>query len=178
MIDLPHDWFPRALPRNVEVGARSWLYSSWAFVHCQSLRPVAVRIGADCGVYQGTMFDLGPDGEVVIGDFSCLVGAIIATNGRVAIGHHVLIAHDVVIADHDVAVPAPRSRPGPPPTIEIGANAWIGARAVLLGGARIGADAIVGAGAVVDFEVPPGAVAAGNPARVVRLQRWPQRIAD
>jgi acetyltransferase-like isoleucine patch superfamily enzyme len=41
---------------------------------------------------------------------------------------------------------------------------------VLLAGAQIGDGAIVGAGAVVDFEVPPGAVAAGNPARIVRLQ--------
>jgi acetyltransferase-like isoleucine patch superfamily enzyme len=67
-------------------------------------------------------------------------------------------------------VPSPCSEHGPPPSIEIGRNAWIGARAVLLAGAQIGDDAIVGAGAVVDFEVPPGAVAAGNPARIVRLR--------
>ena len=38
---------------------------------------------------------------------------------------------------------------------------------MLLAGARIGDDSVVGAGAVVDFEVPPGVVVAGNPARVV-----------
>src|SRR5262249_46326880 len=155
---------------NVALGARSWLYSNRAFAHCRSRRPVAVRIGADSGVYGCTMFDLGPDGEVEIGDFCCLVGAILATNGRIAIGDHSLIAQDVVIADEYAAVPSPCSEHGPPPSIEIGRNAWIGARAVLLAGACIGDDAIVGAGAVVDFEVPPGAVAAGNPARIVRLR--------
>jgi serine acetyltransferase len=39
---------------------------------------------------------------------------------------------------------------------------------VLLAPARIGSDAIVGAAAVVDFDVPPGCVVAGNPARIVR----------
>jgi acetyltransferase-like isoleucine patch superfamily enzyme len=37
----------------------------------------------------------------------------------------------------------------------------------LLRGARIGPGAVVGAGAVVDFQVPAGAVVAGNPARIV-----------
>ncbi|MBP8291359.1 MAG: hypothetical protein KAX65_01225 [Caldilineaceae bacterium] len=55
----------------------------------------------------------------------------------------------------------------PPLSIYIGENAWIGARAIVLGGAHIGAGSIVGAGAVVDFLVPPYSVVAGNPARVV-----------
>jgi acetyltransferase-like isoleucine patch superfamily enzyme len=42
---------------------------------------------------------------------------------------------------------------------------------VLLPGARLGDGVIVGAGAVVDFEVPPYAVVAGNPARIVSWAR-------
>ena len=42
---------------------------------------------------------------------------------------------------------------------------------MILGGSDIGAGAIVGAGAVVDFAVPPNAVVAGNPARVVGSAR-------
>jgi acetyltransferase-like isoleucine patch superfamily enzyme len=57
------------------------------------------------------------------------------------------------------------------PSIEIGENAWIGARAILLGGARIGAGSVVGAAAVVDFVVPPDSIVAGNPARVVARRR-------
>ena len=48
----------------------------------------------------------------------------------------------------------------------VGRRASIGSGAVVLGGVRIGAGALVGAGAVVTRDVPDGAVAVGNPARV------------
>ena len=51
------------------------------------------------------------------------------------------------------------------PVIEAGAD--IGAGAVIVGGLTVGAGAIVGANAVVTKDVPPGAVAAGIPAKVI-----------
>ena len=175
-VTLEHDWYPDPLPRNVVIGERSWLYSSFAFLHYRSDRVCGVRIGNDSGVYYTSFFDLGPDGEVEIGDFCAVVGAIISTNGRVVIDDYAFIAHDVVIADGPVAVPNSRTGPrrasgGQRSNIRIGENAWIGARAVILGGSDIGAGAIVGAGAVVDFAVPPNAVVAGNPARVMGSAR-------
>ena len=47
-------------------------------------------------------------------------------------------------------------------------GASIGSGAVILCGIEIGARALIGAGAVVTHDVPPGAVVAGNPARVRR----------
>ena len=47
-------------------------------------------------------------------------------------------------------------------------RAKIGANTTILPGVRIGTDALVGAGAVVTVDVPPGAVVAGNPARVIK----------
>ena len=47
-------------------------------------------------------------------------------------------------------------------------GASIGAGAVILPGLTVGEEAMVGAGAVVVADVPPGAVVAGNPARVLR----------
>lgn len=163
MTALAHDWFPRALPERVEIGERSWLYSSYAFHHSHG----SVRIGADCGIYNGTQFELGPDAEVEIGDFCTIVGAIIATNGRVSIGDHTFIAHEVVIAGDDFALPPSGRAEEASAPVEIGAGAWIGARAVILGATRIGVDAIVGAGAVVRGSVPRGATAVGNPSRVL-----------
>lgn len=170
---LAHDWFPAPLPANVHLGQRSWCYSSYACLHFHSKRPRAVEIGHDSGIYHGTFFDLGPHGEVRIGNFCTLVGAMISTNGRIEIKDYAFVAHEVVMADRPAAVPP--WEPGDDevadmthdPAIVIGENSWICARAILLQGARIGEGAIVGAAAVVDFEVPPFAIVAGNPARIV-----------
>jgi acetyltransferase-like isoleucine patch superfamily enzyme len=47
-------------------------------------------------------------------------------------------------------------------------GASIGSGATILANTTIGEDAIVGAGAVVTKDVPPGAIVAGNPARILR----------
>ena len=52
-------------------------------------------------------------------------------------------------------------------------RASIGSNATILGGVTIGEGALVGAGAVVTRDVPPNAVVAGNPARVLRQRRNP-----
>jgi len=166
---LAHDWFPRPLPANVQLGAGSWLYSAFAFLHCRSNRPAALRTGRACGIYNGCFFELGPHGEVELGDYCTLVGAIVATNSRIAIGNYCFIAHEVVIADAPAAVPwrGGESEAAPGLSVSLGDDVWVGAGAVLLKGARIGDGAIVAARAVVDFAVPPGAIVAGNPACVV-----------
>jgi acetyltransferase-like isoleucine patch superfamily enzyme len=50
-------------------------------------------------------------------------------------------------------------------TVVIGDRCWIGAKAVILKGARLGDGCVIGAGAVVTKSVKPGAVVAGVPAR-------------
>ena len=61
--------------------------------------------------------------------------------------------------------------------VEIGHDVWIGHGAVILPGRAIGTGAIVAASAVVTKPVPPYAIVAGNPARIVR-QRFPDDIAE
>jgi len=50
----------------------------------------------------------------------------------------------------------------------VGRGASIGSGATLLCGVTVGERAVVGAGSVVTRDVPPDAVVAGNPARVIR----------
>ncbi len=60
-------------------------------------------------------------------------------------------------------------------TLDIGHDAWIGARTIILRGcSRIGIGAAIGAGSIVTKDIPDFAVAAGNPARVVRFRFSPE----
>ena len=52
--------------------------------------------------------------------------------------------------------------------ITIGDNVWLGGAVVVCPGVTIGRDTVVGAGSVVTRDLPPGVLAVGNPARVVR----------
>lgn len=52
--------------------------------------------------------------------------------------------------------------------VHIRRGAYIGVHSIILPGVTIGEGAIVGAGSVVTKDVPPLAVVAGNPARVIR----------
>jgi maltose O-acetyltransferase len=55
--------------------------------------------------------------------------------------------------------------------ITIGRNVWLGGGVIVCPGVTIGDDTVVGAGAVVTRDLPPGVLAVGNPARVVRELR-------
>ncbi len=56
-----------------------------------------------------------------------------------------------------------------PTVIKRGAS--IGSSATILCGVTIGEHALIGAGSVVTKDVPPFAVVAGNPARLIRMQK-------
>lgn len=54
--------------------------------------------------------------------------------------------------------------------IIIGECVWIGSRVMILGGVHIGEGAIIQAGAVVVRDIPPYAIAGGNPATVFKYR--------
>ena len=84
--------------------------------------------------------------------------------------HGYLVAggnHDMSRTDIPIIQQPSVSRGG----ITIEPNVWLGARVTVLDGVTIGRDSVVGAGAVVTHDIPPFAVAAGVPARVIRDRR-------
>ncbi len=54
--------------------------------------------------------------------------------------------------------------------IVVGDDVWIGVEAFIMPGVKIGQGAIVAARSVVTKDVPPYAIAGGNPARVIRYR--------
>lgn len=62
--------------------------------------------------------------------------------------------------------------------IEIGNDVWIGTHCVILSGVKIGDGAIVAANSVVTKDIPPYAIAAGSPAKVIKYRFEQQTIAD
>lgn len=62
--------------------------------------------------------------------------------------------------------------------ILIGNDVWIGAQCVILGGARIGNGAVIAANSVVVGEIPPFAIAAGSPAKVIKYRFNPEKIQE
>jgi virginiamycin A acetyltransferase len=54
--------------------------------------------------------------------------------------------------------------------ITIGNDVWIGTQCVILSGSTIGDGAVIAANSVVTADIPPYAIAAGSPARVLRYR--------
>jgi acetyltransferase-like isoleucine patch superfamily enzyme len=192
---LSWDWYPGRVPDNVRLDPEAYLETTYSFHLCRSRQEEAVRIERGASVYLGTMFDLGPRARVGIGAFSLVNGARIICDEAIQIGSHCLISWNTVFMDtyrlprdwparrealerisrreprgaglETAILPGTKTGDGARP-IQIGRKVWIGFDVCVLPGVTIGDGSIVGARSVVDRDVPPYTVAAGNPVRFTR----------
>ena len=115
-----------------------------------------------------------PGALISIGDGAILNNnvAVIAEHKTISIGRHVLIGTNVEIIDSDFHGLKPDDRGSSPSDragdVVVGDNCLLGSNVQILKGVTIGENSVVGNGAVVVDDIPPNAVAVGNPARVVR----------
>lgn len=108
-------------------------------------------------------------GSIRIGDYGLICpGVRISSGNRIDIGDNCMLAHGVYITDADWHGIYDRIDFGNSAPVCIEDNVWIGDGAIISKGVTIGANSVIGAGSVVVHDVPANAVAAGNPARVVR----------
>ena len=116
-----------------------------------------VSIGDNAIILMGAIINIG----AVIGPDTMIdMGAVLG--GRATVGSHCHIGAGTVLAG--VVEPASAV----PVVVED--DVLIGANAVVLEGVRIGRGAVVAAGAVVVEDVPPEAVVAGCPAKVIKMK--------
>jgi acetyltransferase-like isoleucine patch superfamily enzyme len=93
------------------------------------------------------------------------------STGRIIIGDHCRFGPEVFVTasdygllpDQPIAYQERNER-----DVLIGNDVWLGARAFIGAGVTIGDGCVVSAGSVVTKSLPPGAVAVGIPARIVR----------
>jgi maltose O-acetyltransferase len=74
----------------------------------------------------------------------------------------------LLTATHPVEAEPRRAKWESAEPIVIADNVWLGGGVIVCAGVTIGEDTVVGAGAVVTRDLPPGVLAAGVPARVLR----------
>ena len=154
-----------------------------------------VRVGLGVLVFHPGTFEIGD--AVFLGNQTYLQGR---HDGHCVIGAHTWIGpqsyfdcRDMELGEHVGWGPGAKvlgsehtGEPADVPIIQtdlvirpvrVGKWADIGTNAVLLPGVTVGEGAMIGAGAVVTKDVPPYEVAAGVPARVLRLRGEPDRVS-
>jgi acetyltransferase-like isoleucine patch superfamily enzyme len=110
-----------------------------------------------------------------IGESVEFLGSSASTLGSepylISIGDGTTISDSVLFITHDGGLRVFRSehldayRYAP---IQVGANCFIGARAIIMPGVTIGDNSVIGAGSIVTRNVGDNVVVAGNPARVLK----------
>lgn len=113
---------------------------------------------------------------ITVGADVGMTGATLVAAQLISIGDRVLVGANATIVDTDFHPldPAARRRDilaGAHAPVVIEDDVFIGMHSLILKGVRLGAGCVIGAGSVVTRDVPPGALAAGSPARVVRRRQ-------
>ncbi|WP_284653605.1 acyltransferase [Flavobacterium terrisoli] len=113
-----------------------------------------------------------PDSEIVIGDnVSINNGFSAVAFSKITIQNDVLIGVNCAVIDNDGHhLDADKRNEGQPKSeaVLIGENVFLGDNVTILKGAVIGKNTVIGNGSIVTGNIPDNAIAAGNPARVIR----------
>lgn len=112
----------------------------------------------------------GGEARLTFGD-ACLVtpGCRFMAGERITIGSGCMFGHGATITDCDWHGVYDRTDVhGLTRPVTLGDNVWLGDGAFVGKGVTIGENSIIGARAVVVTDIPANAIAAGNPAKVVR----------
>ncbi|WP_320008574.1 acyltransferase [Maridesulfovibrio sp.] len=133
-----------------------------------------VFVGRDVQMQSGLLRLIHGGGLIAIGARTVIVNADLISfevGTKIVIGEDCLVSYGVQAWTGDAhslvdATTGKRLNYGR--DITIANNVWIGYQALLLKGSAVGRGSVVGARAVLNKEVPPQSLAAGNPAKIIK----------
>jgi UDP-2-acetamido-3-amino-2,3-dideoxy-glucuronate N-acetyltransferase len=151
----------RQIAADVRLGRNVYVFDFTNLYGCEIGDDV--RIGAFVEIQKGAK--IGSRCKISSHTFIC---EGVTLEDEVFVGHHVVFTNDLYprATNGDNQLQTERDWECVPTLVKRGAS--IGSGAVLLCGITVGEDSVIGAGSVVTRDVPPGAVVAGNPARIIR----------
>jgi acetyltransferase-like isoleucine patch superfamily enzyme len=135
-----------------------------------------IKLGDRVYLFRDTILETGEGARIEIGDEASIHPRcqINAYKSSIIIGQGVMLAPSCALYsyDHGILPAQPiREQPlGSKGDITIGDEAWLSFGVIVLGGVKIGNGAVIAAGSVVTHDIPNEAVAAGNPARVIKFR--------
>lgn len=119
-----------------------------------------------------TQLSAGGKGKLTIGDNTFInCGCQISAQNEISIGKNCQIATGVIMMDSDFHGTEGEDSDVKISSIIIEDDVWLATRVVVLKGVRIGKGATIATGAVVTKDIPPYAIAAGVPAKVLKITK-------
>ncbi len=144
--------------RHVIIGRHTYGVTSQSILFAHSSNPPTVTIGNFCSIAPGALILANVDHPLNFPStypFKTLLFCSESSHKELGYDNHDAVSRGDIYIGHDV---------------------WIGQNAIVLSGVCIGTGAVIGAGSVVTKDIPPYAIAVGNPAKVVRYRFSPEII--
>lgn len=133
-----------------------------------------IRLGEYCRFGPAVLLETRQSGRIVLGSHVRLnQGCVVVAHRLVAIGDDTLIGEYASIRDSNHSIRAGqliRLQRHEGAAVRIGRDVWIGRGACILPGVHIGDGAVIGANSIVTRDIPAGAVAVGNPAKIIKYR--------
>jgi acetyltransferase-like isoleucine patch superfamily enzyme len=115
----------------------------------------------------GAKISVNENAELTIGRSTFNSSVSLYCYQKIEIGDDCLIGENSIIRDSNGHEIIGNTTPEKEP-IKIGNRVWIGVNTIILKGITIGDGAIIAAGSVINRDIPPGCLAGGVPAKVIK----------
>ncbi|MEY2517612.1 MAG: hypothetical protein QOJ89_4970, partial [bacterium] len=149
---------------------------------------VTIEIGRGATLHLGRWSWIGHGSKIRVHEGEASIGAksvlgqecTISAFQHISIGRECIVADRVMLIDFDhgvVEVDRPiRAQGIYKRDVRVGHNVWIGYGVAILRGVTVGDNSVLGTSTIVSKDVPPNAVAAGVPVRVIRMRETPRTM--